>query len=123
VPAYRIGSPLDVRGRARAVRFDGPGARWIALACLALAASWLYSCSEDSTTCPVCPAKPGKAFLGTWVIFESWMNGNHAPIFLDTELEFRNDDTVMVRVSSQSDSLLYTWMANDSVVVMESTAA
>jgi len=57
------------------------------------------------------------------VIFESWMNGNHAPIFLDTELEFRNDDTVMVRVSSQSDSLLYTWMANDSVVVMESTAA
>jgi len=99
---------------------NGCRARWITLACFVLAASLLYSCSDD-TTCPVvttCP-NPGKALLGTWVIFESWMGGSPQPVFLGTELEFRADDTVTVRAAT--DTLLYSWMADDSLVVLEYT--
>ena len=92
--------------------------RWLALACLALAACWLYSCSDESTTCPkpkVCPVDPADALLGTWVVFEATMGGDPAPIFLDWELEFQDDDTLWVR--SATDSSAQHWLADDSILV------
>jgi len=94
--------------------------RWLILMCLALAASWLYSCSDDSCVLPVkvCP-DPTKALLGTWVVFESWMGQNPDQMFLDMEMEFRDDDTLMAY--ARGDTVPQYWMANDSTIFLNST--
>jgi len=54
-------------------------ARWLVLALFALVLVWIFSCSDDD--CPTCPKPqvcdyPAKAFLGTWIVFESYTNGS-----------------------------------------------
>jgi len=96
-------------------------ARWLALAALALALLWICSCSDDDCiTCPkpaVCN-DPGKAFLGTWVVFESTING--APdnsIYVGMQWDFINSDTL--DVSTNPDP--YVWSVNDSILFVMST--
>jgi hypothetical protein len=60
-------------------------ARWLVLASLVLVLIWIYSCGKDD--CPTCPKlalchDPSKAFLGTWVVFESIVNGSPDNIYI-----------------------------------------
>ncbi|MFA4948059.1 MAG: hypothetical protein WC674_06060 [Candidatus Krumholzibacteriia bacterium] len=96
-------------------------ARRLALAALALALLWICSCSED-TTCPTCPKPavchdPSKALLGSWVVFESTLNGNPDLIYMGMQWDFRDDDTLIVATTSDP----YVWSANDSMLFMMST--
>ena len=96
-------------------------ARWLPLAALALALLWICSCSED-TTCPTCPQPavchdPSKAFLGSWVVFESTLNGNPDQIYMGMQWNFINSDTLVVATNSNP----YVWSVNDSVLFIMST--
>jgi hypothetical protein len=93
--------------------------RWLALACLALAAGLLYSCSEDSTTCPApkaCP-NPTAALLGTWTLFESYTNGMPDQMIASTELAFEANDALLIRLEGY-DTLSWWWMADESHILM-----
>jgi hypothetical protein len=96
-------------------------ARLLALAALALALVWICSCSEDD--CPTCPKPavchdPTKAFLGTWVVFESTINGSpdHS-IYVGMQWDFINHDTLIAATAPNP----YVWSVNDSVMFMMST--
>ena len=96
-------------------------ARWLPLAALAVALLWICSCSED-TTCPTCPKPavchdPSKAFLGSWVVFESTLNGNPDQIYMGMQWNFSNNDTLVVATVSNP----YVWSVNDSVLFLMST--
>jgi hypothetical protein len=96
-------------------------ARWLPLAALALALLWICSCSED-TTCPTCPKPavchdPSKAFLGSWVVFESTLNGNPDQLYVGMHWNFSNNDTLVVATVSNP----YVWSVNDSVLFLMST--
>ncbi len=100
----------------------GCRARWLALACFVLAACLVYSCSEDSTTCPTpkaCP-NPTKTLLGPWVIFEAFQGGAPDPRLVDMELEFQDDDTLLSYGGSGDDTML--WFADDDVIIVMETA-
>jgi hypothetical protein len=90
-------------------------ARRLALAALALALVWIFSCSED-TTCPTCPKPavchdPSKALLGTWVVFKSTVNGNPTQMYVGMHWDFRDNDTLIV-----DNNTTYNWSANDSLI-------
>jgi len=96
-------------------------ARWLPLAALAVALLWICSCSED-TTCPTCPKPavchdPSKAFLGSWVVFESTLNGNPDLIYMGMQWNFSNNDTLVVATNPAP----YVWSVNDSVLFLMST--
>ncbi len=95
--------------------------RLLVLAALALALVWICSCSDDET-CPTCPKPavchdPSKAFLGSWVVFESTLNGNPDLIYMGMQWDFRNDDTLIVHTTSNP----YVWSVNDSILFLMST--
>lgn len=95
-------------------------ARWLALACVVLAACLIYSCSEDSTTCPtpkVCPPDPTKALLGSWTLFESYTNGVPDQMITTVELDFQNNGTMFVRLEGL-DTLTWLWMADETHLLM-----
>jgi hypothetical protein len=95
-------------------------ARLLVLAALALALLWICSCSDDD--CPTCP-KPGachdasKALLGSWVVFESTLNGNPDQIYMGMRWDFLDDDTLVVHTNPNP----YIWSANDSMLFIMST--
>jgi len=94
-------------------------ARWLALASLVLALLWVFSCSEDdSPTCPKpsCPS-PTKALLGSWVVFESTLNGNPDQIYLGMQWDILDNDTLIVHTNPNP----YIWSANDSIIFLMST--
>jgi hypothetical protein len=96
-------------------------ARRLALVALALALVWIFSCSED-TTCPTCPKPavchdPSKALLGSWVVFESTLNGNPDQIYMGMQWDFLDNDTMIVHANPNP----YIWSANDSVIFLMST--
>ena len=94
--------------------------RWFALASLVLALVCFFACSDDdSPTCPT-PAvchDPAKAFLGTWIVFESTLNGNPDLIYMNMQWDFTNHDTLVVATNPNP----YVWSVNDSVFFMMST--
>lgn len=95
-------------------------ARRFALAALALALLWICSCSDDD--CPTCPAPsacndPAKAFLGTWVVFESNINGNPDQVYMGMRWNFIDRDTLLVATAPSP----YVWSANDSIIFIMST--
>jgi hypothetical protein len=91
-------------------------ARWLVLALFALALVWIFSCSDDS--CPTCPKPhPAKAFLGTWIVFESYINGSPDNGYLNMQWNFKNQDTLVVATNPNP----YVWSVNDSVLFMMST--
>jgi hypothetical protein len=95
-------------------------ARRFALVALALALVWICSCSNDgSPTCPKPAAchDPSKAFLGTWIVFESTINGSPDQIFMGMQWDFINHDTIVVATNPNP----YVWSVNDSVFFMMST--
>jgi len=97
----------------------GCRARWLALACFVLALSLVYSCSEDSTTCPtptVC-SDPTKALLGTWTLFESYTNGMPDQMITTVELDFQNNGTMFVRLEGL-DTLTWLWMADETHILI-----
>jgi hypothetical protein len=96
-------------------------ARLLALAALVLGLVWIFSCSED-TTCPTCPTPPvchdpSKAFLGSWVVFESTLNGNPDQIYMGMQWNFINSDTLVVTRNPNP----YVWSVNDSIIFLMST--
>ena len=91
-------------------------ARWLALVSLVLALVWICSCSEDD--CPTCPKPaachdPAKALLGTWVVFESTVNGSPDQSNVGLPWEFRVNDTLIA-----DNDTYYNWSANDSLIYM-----
>lgn len=95
-------------------------ARLLASVTLTLALLWIFSCSDDG--CPTCPNPqvchdPGKAFLGTWVVFESTINGNPDNGYLNMQWNFINNDTLVVVTSPNP----YVWSVNDSILFIMST--
>jgi hypothetical protein len=95
-------------------------ARWLALASLILALVWICACSDDQS-CPTCPKpscpSPTKALLGSWVVFESTINGNPDQIYMGMQWDFLNNDTLVVHTNPNP----YVWSANDSVIFIMST--
>jgi hypothetical protein len=94
-------------------------ARCLALASMVLALLWICSCSDDSPTCPkpaVCH-DPSKAFLGSWVVFESTLNGNPDQIYIGMQWDFIDHDTLKVNSAPNP----YVWSANDSIIFIMST--
>jgi hypothetical protein len=97
----------------------GCRARWLALACFVLALSLVYSCSEDSTTCPtptVC-SDPTKALLGTWTVFESYTDGMPDQMITTVELDFQINGTMFVRMEGL-DTLTWLWMADKTHILI-----
>jgi len=95
-------------------------ARRLALASLVIALLWICSCSEDD--CPTCPKPavchdPAKAFLGSWVVFESTINGSPDQMYMGMQWDFINHDTVVVAAAPQP----FVWSVNDSIMFMMST--
>ena len=92
-------------------------ARRLAIAAVALALLWICSCSDDEV-CPTCPKPvpcndPGKALLGTWVVFESTVNGTPTQEYVGLPWDFRVNDTLVV-----DNDTYYNWAANDSLIYM-----
>lgn len=94
-------------------------ARVLVLALFALALVWIFSCSDDDCTCPKPPVctYPAKAFLGTWIVFESYINGSPDNLYLDMQWNFINQDTLVVGTNPDP----YVWSVNDSVFFIIST--
>ena len=94
-------------------------ARRLAVALFALALVWIFSCSGDDCTCPKPPAcdYPAKAFLGTWIVFESYINGNPDNAYLNMQWSFINEDTLVVATNPNP----YVWSVNDSLFFILST--
>ncbi len=93
--------------------------RGLALACIAVAAVCVYSCSDDSTTCPrptVCP-DPSKELVGNWVVFEAFSFGSPDALFLGMTMDFHRNDTVLVHVPAGFSSTFW-WVANDTTVLI-----
>ena len=95
-------------------------ARWLALASIVLALLWICSCSDDD--CPTCPKPqacdyPAKAFLGTWIVFESYINGSPDNTYLNMQWDFKNIDTLVVATNPNP----FVWSVNDSVFFIMST--
>jgi hypothetical protein len=93
-------------------------ADWVVLACFVLAAFLVCSCSDD-TTCPICPkpcVNPADALLGTWTIFEAFMNGSADPSTVGAELEFRDDDTLTMCQGSNCQPALWLADSNDIII-------
>ncbi len=96
-------------------------ARLLVLAALVLALACIFACSEDED-CPTCPKlvpclEPSDAFLGSWVVFESTLNGNPDNIYLNMQWDFINRDTMVVASTSNP----YIWSVNDSMLFVMST--
>ncbi len=92
----------------------------LAIALLVLALACIFACSEDD--CPTCPTPafchdPAKAFLGTWVVFESFINGNPDNIYMNMQWNFINTDTLVVATNPNP----YVWSVNDSLLFIMST--
>jgi hypothetical protein len=69
-------------------------------------------------SCPACPKPhPAKAFLGTWIVFESNINGSPDNIYLNMQWNFINQDTLVVATNPNP----YVWSVNDSVLFLMST--
>lgn len=93
-------------------------ARRLALASLVLALVWICSCSDDDPTCPTPSCHdPGKAFLGTWIVFESTINGSPDNIYFNMQWDFINSDTLKVATNNNP----YVWSVNDSMLFLMST--
>jgi hypothetical protein len=95
-------------------------ARWFLLAALLLSLVCFFACSDDdNTTCPKPQAchDPAKAFLGTWIVFESTINGSPDQMYMGMEWDFINHDTVVVATNPNP----FVWSVNDSLFFMMST--
>jgi hypothetical protein len=95
-------------------------ARRFAVASLVLALVCIFACSDDD--CPTCPTPavcndPAKAFLGSWVVFESTINGNPDNTYMNMQWDFINHDTLVVATAPYP----FVWSVNDSVMFMMST--
>ena len=94
-------------------------ARWLALVSLVLALVWICSCSEDD--CPTCPKpscpSPTKSLLGSWVVFESTLNGIPDLIYMGMQWDFLENDTLIVHTNASP----YIWSVNDSIIFIMST--
>jgi len=94
-------------------------ARLLVLAALVLALACIFACSDDDgPTCPkpaVCH-DPSKAFLGSWVVFESTLNGNPDQLYVGMQWDFHDDDTLVVNRAPNP----YVWSANDSIIFIMS---
>jgi len=95
-------------------------ARLLVLAALVLALACIFACSDDDcVTCPkpaVCN-DPGKAFLGSWVVFESTIDGVPTSMYVGMQWDFINPDTLVVATNPDP----FVWSVNDSVFFMMST--
>jgi hypothetical protein len=96
-------------------------ARLLALAALVLALACIFACSDDD--CVTCPTPtvchdPANAFLGSWIVFESTVNGtpDHS-MYVGMQWDFINHDTVVVATNTDP----YVWSVNDSLFFMMST--